>query len=64
MTASHAPRAISLPLSKSSTIAASAFISVQDQIDTASPIGRAMSTIIGAMAELGAIPVQRVGQPE
>ena len=28
------------------------FISVQDQIDTDSPIGRAMFTIIGAMAEL------------
>jgi len=28
------------------------FISVQDQIDMASPIGRAMFTIIGAMAEL------------
>ncbi|KZL13054.1 DNA-invertase hin [Pseudovibrio axinellae] len=28
------------------------FISVQDQIDTASPMGRAMFTIIGAMAEL------------
>ena len=27
------------------------FISVQDQIDTASPMGRAMFTIIGAMAE-------------
>jgi DNA invertase Pin-like site-specific DNA recombinase len=28
------------------------FISVQDQVDTASPIGRAMFTIIGTMAEL------------
>jgi len=28
------------------------FISVQDQIDTASPIGKAMFTIIGTMAEL------------
>jgi DNA invertase Pin-like site-specific DNA recombinase len=28
------------------------FISVQDQIDTQSPMGRAMFTIIGAMAEL------------
>ena len=28
------------------------FISVQDQIDTHSPMGRAMFTIIGAMAEL------------
>lgn len=28
------------------------FISVQDQIDTGSPMGRAMFTIIGAMAEL------------
>jgi DNA invertase Pin-like site-specific DNA recombinase len=28
------------------------FISVQDQIDTDSPMGRAMFTIIGAMAEL------------
>src|SRR3954464_1488307 len=28
------------------------FVSVQDQIDTDSPIGRAMFTIIGAMAEL------------
>jgi DNA invertase Pin-like site-specific DNA recombinase len=28
------------------------FISVQDQIDTSSPIGKAMFTIIGAMAEL------------
>ncbi|MBF0226165.1 MAG: recombinase family protein [Desulfobacterales bacterium] len=28
------------------------FISVQDQIDTKSPIGKAMFTIIGAMAEL------------
>lgn len=28
------------------------FISIQDQIDTASPMGRAMFTIIGAMAEL------------
>lgn len=28
------------------------FISVQDQIDTVSPMGRAMFTIIGAMAEL------------
>jgi DNA invertase Pin-like site-specific DNA recombinase len=28
------------------------FISVQDQVDTASPIGLAMFTIIGAMAEL------------
>ena len=27
------------------------FISVQDQIDTHSPMGRAMFTIIGAMAE-------------
>ncbi len=27
------------------------FISVQDQVDTASPMGRAMFTIIGAMAE-------------
>lgn len=30
------------------------FVSVQDQIDTASPMGRAMFTIIGAMAELEA----------
>jgi DNA invertase Pin-like site-specific DNA recombinase len=28
------------------------FISVQDQIDTDSPMGRAMCTIIGALAEL------------
>jgi DNA invertase Pin-like site-specific DNA recombinase len=28
------------------------FISVQDQVDTASPMGKAMCTIIGAMAEL------------
>lgn len=28
------------------------FVSVQDQIDTGSPMGRAMFTIIGAMAEL------------
>jgi DNA invertase Pin-like site-specific DNA recombinase len=28
------------------------FVSVQDQIDTDSPMGRAMFTIIGAMAEL------------
>jgi DNA invertase Pin-like site-specific DNA recombinase len=28
------------------------FISVQDQVDTQSPMGRAMFTIIGAMAEL------------
>jgi len=28
------------------------FVSVQDQVDTSSPIGRAMFTIIGAMAEL------------
>ena len=28
------------------------FISVQDQIDTSSPMGKAMFTIIGAMAEL------------
>ena len=28
------------------------FISVQDQIDTDSPMGKAMFTIIGAMAEL------------
>ena len=28
------------------------FISVQDQIDTQSPMGRTMFTIIGAMAEL------------
>jgi DNA invertase Pin-like site-specific DNA recombinase len=28
------------------------FISVQDQVDTASPIGKAMFTIIGTMAEL------------
>lgn len=28
------------------------FISVRDQIDTASPMGRAMFTIVGAMAEL------------
>lgn len=28
------------------------FISVQDQIDTDSPIGRSMFTVIGAMAEL------------
>ena len=28
------------------------FISVQDQVDTASPMGRAMFTIIAAMAEL------------
>jgi DNA invertase Pin-like site-specific DNA recombinase len=30
------------------------FVSVQDQIDTSSPMGRAMFTIIGAMAELEA----------
>jgi DNA invertase Pin-like site-specific DNA recombinase len=30
------------------------FVSVQDQIDTDSPMGRAMFTIIGAMAELEA----------
>ena len=30
------------------------FISVQDQVDTASPIGKAMFTIIGTMAELEA----------
>lgn len=28
------------------------FVSVQDQVDTANPVGRAMFTIIGAMAEL------------
>ena len=28
------------------------FISVQDQVDTKSPIGKAMFTIMGAMAEL------------
>jgi DNA invertase Pin-like site-specific DNA recombinase len=28
------------------------FVSVQDQVDTESPMGRAMFTIIGAMAEL------------
>jgi DNA invertase Pin-like site-specific DNA recombinase len=28
------------------------FISVQDQVDTVSPIGKAMFTVIGAMAEL------------
>jgi DNA invertase Pin-like site-specific DNA recombinase len=28
------------------------FISVQDQVDTESPIGKAMFTVIGAMAEL------------
>jgi DNA invertase Pin-like site-specific DNA recombinase len=28
------------------------YISVQDQVDTASPIGKAMFTIIGTMAEL------------
>ena len=28
------------------------FISVQDQVDTESPMGKAMFTIIGAMAEL------------
>ena len=28
------------------------FISVQDQVDTSSPMGKAMFTIIGAMAEL------------
>ncbi len=28
------------------------FISVQDQIDTTSPMGKAMFTLIGAMAEL------------
>ena len=28
------------------------FVSVQDHVDTASPMGRAMFTIIGAMAEL------------
>ncbi len=28
------------------------FVSVQDQVDTSSPMGRAMFTIIGAMAEL------------
>ncbi len=28
------------------------FISVQDQVDTESPMGKAMLTIIGAMAEL------------
>src|SRR3954465_7901614 len=28
------------------------FISVQDQVDTSSPMGRAMFTLIGAMAEL------------
>ena len=28
------------------------FVSVQDQVDTSSPMGRAMFTIIGATAEL------------
>lgn len=28
------------------------FVSVQDQIDTTSPMGKAMFTLIGAMAEL------------
>ena len=35
------------------------FVSVQDQIDTDSPMGRAMFTIIGAMAELEVIAHQR-----
>ncbi len=35
------------------------FVSVQDQIDTGSPMGRAMFTIVGAMAELEVIPDQR-----
>jgi DNA invertase Pin-like site-specific DNA recombinase len=33
------------------------FISVQDQADTDSPMGRAMFTIIGAMAELESSPI-------
>jgi DNA invertase Pin-like site-specific DNA recombinase len=33
------------------------FISVQDQIDTESPMARAMLTIIGAMAELESSPI-------
>ncbi len=28
------------------------FVSIQDQIDTTSPMGKAMFTLIGAMAEL------------
>ena len=35
------------------------FVSVQDQVDTDSPMGRAMFTIIGAMAELEFIADQR-----
>ncbi len=33
------------------------FISVQDQVETASPMGRAMFTIIAAMAELESSPI-------
>ena len=36
------------------------FISVQDQIDTASPMGRAMFTIIAAMAEESSLISERV----
>ena len=40
------------------------FISVQDQIDTDSPMGRAMFTIIGAMAELeSSLISERVSPP-
>ena len=37
------------------------FVSVQDQVDTESPMGRAMFTIIGAMAELEVVADQRAG---
>jgi DNA invertase Pin-like site-specific DNA recombinase len=47
--AQHAPPAGGAGRIQSSRVR---FISVQDQIDTDSPMGRAMSTIIGTMAEL------------
>jgi DNA invertase Pin-like site-specific DNA recombinase len=37
------------------------FVSVQDNVDTTSPMGRAMFTVIGAMAELeSALIAERV----
>ena len=40
------------------------FISVQDQVDTASPMGRAMFVIIAAMAELESVRIHGNGSAE
>src|SRR5712691_6688932 len=39
------------------------FISMQDQVDTESPMGKAMFTVIGAMAELE-LPIRRTKSPK